>query len=240
MNRKAPARRAVKRRRINFSAIILSVLIILAASLNLALYRITVAESTDAFDKAYAAAKETQTPVTYEQFYLAALEQYKTKNDIITDIAADYGSGKLEVMKIYDTISIPQAPTEDEESSLTLVIPVNGVYTADLQLAEIITDQQRGTVRVRIPRPELSDFTVDYDKAKLVDESGVVISAGKMSTPELARSQFEEKNIDVREQINTNKVFSENAAETARLKIISAVMAVNPYENVETEVEFIE
>ncbi|WP_044974511.1 hypothetical protein [Ruminococcus sp. HUN007] len=239
MSRKLPARRAVKRRRINFSAIILAVLIILAASLNLALYRTTVEESTSAFDKAYTESKEAQTPLTYEQYYLAALEQYKTTNDIRTDITADYGNGKLEVMKIYDTVAIPQTAEEDGVSSLTLVIPVNGVYTADLQLAEFITDQQRRTVMVRIPYPELSDITVDYDNAKLVDESGIVISAGKMTTPELAHSEFEEKSIDVRELISSNKVFSENAAETVRRKITSAIMALNPYEDVITEVEFI-
>ena len=235
---KAPARRA-RKRRINFTAIVLAVFIILAASMNLTLYRLTVENGSAAFDEAYQQSKEAQTPLTYEQFYLAALEQYKTKNDVITSVSADYGSGKLEIMKVCDSVCIPQSEAEDVESSLTLVVPFSGVYTVDLQLAEFITDQERGTVTVRVPYPEISDFTIEYEKAKLLDESGLTVSYGKMSTPELARGEFEEKNIDLREQITENKVFTENAAETARRKITSAIMVLNPYEDVTVEVEFI-
>ena len=239
MNNKSPARRAVKRRRINFTAIILAVFIVLAASMNLTLYRLTVENAGEAFDAAYQTAKEAQTPLTYEEFYLAALEQYKTKNDITSAISADYGTGKLEVMKICDSVCIPQSTEEDEDSSLTLVIPFNGVYTIDLSLAEFITDQERGIITVRVPYPEIADFKVEYENAKLLDDSGITVTLGKITTPELARSEFEEKNIDLREQISENKIFTENAAETARRKIISTLMALNPYEDITTEVEFI-
>ena len=204
------------------------------------LYRLAVENGSAAFDEAYQSSKETQTPLTYEQFYLAALEQYKTKNDVTAAIGADYGTGKLEVMKIYDSVRISQSALEDEESALTLVIPFSGVYTIDLQLAEFITDQERGIVTVRVPYPEIADFKVEYENAKLLDDSGITISYGKMTTPELARGEFEEKNINLREQITENKVFSQNAAETARQKIISTIMALNPYEDVITEVEFID
>ena len=239
MDKKSPARRAVKRRRINFTAIILAVFIVLTASMNLTLYKLTVENAGEAFDAAYQTAKEAQTPLTYEEFYLAALEQYKTKNDVNTAVSADYGSGKLEVMKICDSVCIPQSSLEDEESSLTLVIPFNGVYTIDLSLAEFITDQERGIVTVRVPYPEIADFKVEYENAKLLDDSGITVTLGKTTTPELARGEFEEKNIDLREQISENKIFTENAAETARRKIISTLMALNPYEDIITEVEFI-
>lgn len=239
MNNKSPARRAVKRRRINFTAIVLAVFIVLAASMNLTLYKLTVENAGEAFDAAYQTSKESQTPLTYEQFYLAALEQYKTKNDLTTAVSADYGTGKLEVMKICDSVCIPQSASEDEDSSLTLVIPFNGVYTIDLQLAEFITDQERSIVTVRVPYPEVSDFKVEYENARLLDDSGITVTIGKMTTPELARGEFEGKNIDLREQITENKIFTENAAETARQKIISTIMALNPYEEVTVEVEFI-
>ncbi len=239
MNNKSPARRAVKRRRINFTAIVLAVFIILTGSMNLTLYRLTVENAGAAFDAAYQTAKEAQTPLTYEEFYLAALEQYKTKNDITSAISADYGTGKLEVMKICDSVCIPQSTEEDEDSSLTLVIPFNGVYTIDLSLAEFITDQERGIVTVRVPYPEIAEFKVDYENAKLLDDSGITVTLGKITTPELARGEFEEKNIDLREQITENKIFTENAAETARRKIISTLMALNPYEDITTDVEFI-
>ena len=239
MNNNSPARRAVKRRRINFTAIILAVFIVLAASMNLTLYRLTVENAGAAFDAAYQTAKEAQTPLTYEEFYLAALEQYKTKNDVMTSISADYGTGKLEIMKICDSVCIPQSALEDEESSLTLLIPFNGVYTIDLSLAEFITDQEREIITVRVPYPEIADFKVEYENAKLLDDSGITVTLGKITTPELARSEFEEKNIDLREQISENKIFTENAAETARQKIISTIMALNPYDDVTVEVEFI-
>ena len=124
-------------------------------------------------------------------------------------------------MKICDSVCIPQSASEDEDSSLTLVIPFNGVYTIDLQLAEFITDQERSIVTVRVPYPEVSDFKVEYENARLLDDSGITVT------------------IDLREQITENKIFTENAAETARQKIISTIMALNPYEEVTVEVEFI-
>ncbi len=235
MNRKTNLRRARRRRR-NLLTFILTVVCLAAAFETGSFYKKAVETGSLAFTESYKQAKDTVYPVTKDQFYKAALEQYTTKNDLRSEALDYYADGKLVVQKVYDTFTADDRFSNDTDEVLTLEVPCFSFFTTDLQYVEILTDQQRSTVKVRMPRPELTDITIDYEGAKLKDSSGILTS-GRSETPDLAREYFDEGII--REEMISNRVLSEKAAAAAEKKIISAVMAMNPYEEVTVEVEFI-
>ncbi|MBP1592036.1 MAG: DUF4230 domain-containing protein [Oscillospiraceae bacterium] len=235
MNKKTVSRRARRRRR-NLISVVLAVFCLVSAFAIGSYYKKAIEAGSLAFNESYQQTKADLYPTAKDQFYKAALEQYTTKSDLQSAVITDYAGGKLEVQKVYDTVTTDGRFSDDTDEMLTLEVPCSGIFTTDLQYAEVITDQQRMTVKVRMPRPELTDITIDYEGAKLKDQAGI-LTGGRSESSELAREYFDEGII--REELISNKLLAEKASEAAEKKIISAVMAANPYEDVTVEVEFI-
>lgn len=231
--------RKKKRRSVNITAFLYAFLIILTAVINLSLYRSTVKKAEKAFTASYTSETENQKNDANEKFYEAALEQYRSENDINTDIPTENNEGKLQVLKINDTICIPQSAESGAEEGSYLEVPCTGIFTVDLSISEFITDRQRSAVTVRIPQPELTSFTIDFDNAKLKNSSGIIISNGKMTSSELAHQLMSEDDPVIKETLLSNKIFSENAASAAQKIISELILAYNPYETITADVEFI-
>lgn len=225
------------RRKINLAAVIPAVLIIAVSVINIILYKKAVNSGADAFSQGYFNFRDSQSEQTYDEFYEAAVEQYKPVYSLITDITTE--NGFLSVFTAHDTSYIPQEASDSVESPFYIALTCSGTFTVDMHSAEIITDEQRKTVTVRIPRPELTDFTVDFDSAELINTSGIKISSPGKSASEYAHEAAEEDDPVLMEKMLENKVFCENARDAAQKKIIQLIKAENPYEDVTVEVEFI-
>lgn len=214
-------------------------MILITAVINLAVYKGTVKKGSEAFTNYFYSVRDSQTSETRTRFYNAALEQYRTENKINTYIPTENNEGKLQVLKISDTVCIPQSEEDGGETGSYLEVPCSGIYTADLNLSEFITDQQRYSVTVRIPKPQLTSFTIDFDNIKLKNSSGIIISNGNYTLSELAEQQIQEDDPVIRETLMSNRIFSESAEEAAGKIITELILAYNPYEKITVDVEFI-
>ncbi|MCQ2465491.1 MAG: hypothetical protein MJ095_07910 [Oscillospiraceae bacterium] len=232
-------RKRKRRRTVNLAAVVPALLIVTVFIVNLCINSSTVKKGSKAFMNAYETERDAAAPTVYEDFFKSALEQYRTKNEINTEIPTENYDGKIEVFRICDTACIPQTEDGNDDPTAYLEVPCTGVYTVNLNYTEFITDLQRNSVTLRIPRPELTEFTVDTENAKLKNGQGIIISNSKMTSSEYIQSHVEENDPVIRESILNNTVFTENACEAAKKRISQIIMAYNPFESIDAEVEFI-
>lgn len=233
---KAGSRRRT-RRRINLTAVIPASLIIIVSCISISLYNKTVRTGAEAFSAAYSDSRDKVSDEISREFYNAALVQYKPVYSTVTDMETE--NGLLEVFRVSDISYIPHSPAGGVETPFYIEIPCSGIYTVNMQNSEIINDEQRKHVTVRIPQPELTDFTVEFESARLIDTSGITISSVGKSASEYAHEAADEDDPVLMENMLANRIFTENAEEAAKKILVQAISARNPFLDITVEVEFI-
>ena len=123
-----------------------------------------------------------------------------------------------------------------------LEVPGYGVFTVDLQSAEFIIDNERGYVLIRLPYPELSEFTIDYENVEVLnfEDSGIFKNSAKVGE-DLARKQLQSAELTMRQSVNSNQKYYQAAENDATNILLNLVKQLNPQiENLVVDVEFIE
>lgn len=226
-------------RRINKGAVILSVIAIALAAANIYLYNDTLERGGKAFREAFDISQKETDRDTFDRFYAAAFEQYRTKNDILTEISSDNKGGRLNVLSISDEVFIIQENADSEnDSSVWLRVPFEGSFSIDPGTCEFITDSQRNVIKARIPRPEFAEFTADYEHSSLVTFSKASPEGISANGESAARQQIQENDIRIQEYISSNKKYCENASAAAEKTVRQILLALNTYENIRIEIEF--
>jgi len=229
-----------KKRSVNLTGVVILILIIISLILNICLHSSAVKKGAEEYTNAYNGAKNGVISDSHELFYQAAIDQYKTVSEMTTEISTENNEGILEVLRFNDVINVPQNLTDKTGAACYLSVPCSGVFTVDLNLSEFITDKQRNHVTVRIPRPELSALTIDFENVKLRNSSGVIISNSKATDPDSIQQQFEEDDPVLREAVLSNPVFADAAVQAAQKKISELIKAYNPFEDVSADTELLE
>ena len=209
----------------------------------------------------YQNVKQEVSDSTYDEFYQKAYDISEENHHVSNQVSITLGSlkeqAKMEVLKI-STVEY-KTPEDDEGdvienilSSIStffkgnvvswLEVPGYGVFTVDLQSAEFIIDNERGYVLIRLPSPELSEFTIDYENVEILnfEDSGIFKNPVKIGE-DLARKQLQSAELTMRQNANSNQDYYQ-AAEKGAAKILSnLVKQLNPQiENLVVDVEFIE
>ncbi len=254
-----------KRRSVNLAAVIPAVLIIVFSFISSSLYKKAVITGSEAMKLSYQEQKLKKSAEYYDRFYQSAVMQYSPKYTLSTDIASVNGGSVMNILEINDTAFIKQetgseplpapaeekaeTPEETEEaetettvqnSEATLELPFRGTFTLNLNMCEIITDEYNNSVKVRIPHPELTEFAIDFENARLTGPSGILVSNSEKTSSETAREQFTENDPAIREYIISAPVFSDLADRAAMEKIRLALLALNPHNDITIETEFAE
>ena len=163
---------------------------------------------------------------------------------------------KLEVLKVSEvTYETPQPKDqgwfEELVTSITgifaadvvswLEVPGNGVFTVNLQASEFIIDEERKYVLIRVPNPELTEFTIDYENVELLlfEEGGAFKNSAKYGVDK-AIEQLQSAELTMMQKVNNNQEFYKRARESTEKMLVNLVTQLNPQlEDLVVKVEFI-
>ena len=88
--------------------------------------------------------------------------------------------------------------------------------------------------------PELSRFTIDYENVSLLNFSTGLTNGSIEKGEELAHNQLQEGDMRIRENILSNQKIILSADSAAKKIVKQLLVSVNPAEDIEIIVEFIE
>ncbi len=181
----------------------------------------------------------------YERSYSFAEKQHHVSNDVSITIGTLQEQAKLEVLTISEVEYV--TPDDEEKKNIFetiantvtgwfksdviswLEVPGHGVFTVDLQSAEFIIDNQRQYVLIRVPRPELTNFTIDYSNVQLlkIEDNGLFKNSAKVGE-DVAREQLQSAELSMRQNANTNQAFYKSACDSTEKILKTLVAQLNP------------
>ncbi len=190
----------------------------------------------------------------YEKSYNAAEKTHHVSNEISISIGSLREESRLEVLKVSNVAyEIRDSESEnilysivdhirDRDVSSWMKVPGNGVFTVNLQTAEFIIDDDRQYVLIRLPKPELTEFTIDYSNVEELyfDDKGAFKNSAMVGV-ELAREQLESAELDLRAEITSNQRFYQSACDAAENILTNLVRELNPeMPELTVDIEFME
>jgi hypothetical protein len=212
---------------------------------------------TNAVKNSYTATKDEVAGKIYQDFYDSSYNAAEAAHHVSNAVSISIGSlreeQKLEVLKVSD---VTYEVTKDEDSNLiskvsnaikgdleTLYeIPGDGVFTVNLKAGDIAIDNERQYVLIRVPSPELSEFTIDFENVQLLyfDKGGVFNNSAKVGVKD-AMEHLQNAELTLRQEITSNQRFYQSAKDSAVNIITNLVRQLNPQlEDLTVEVEFID
>lgn len=224
------------------SALVFSLLIVVFCVLSILIYKagrnIVINAAKDAYNEASASAYDQH----YQEFYDRGEAAYHVNNEVTIVIGPIEEKSELEVLTVGATVFVNSGETVWEEISGT------SSYTVNLKAAEYAVDNQRKTVYIRLPEPQLKEkVSIDEDHLHVYE----LIGDGKINNliQDITGSiqQGEAEAVEMRKKGSSmilSKIMENNAyfnhAKTAAESIIkNLVVSVNPnVSDIRVEVDF--
>lgn len=197
----------------------------------------------------------------YQSFYDTAYNRAEKAHHVSNRVSVSIDSlreiQELEVLAVSEVSYQVETPEEQEgiqgaitgitglfnrDSESWLEVPGNGVFTVDLQAGEFIIDAERQLVLIRIPSPELSNFTLDYENVEVLyfDEGGVFKNSAKYGVDK-AVEQLRNAELDMVQRISNNQELYKRARDIAKDMLTRLVKQLNPHlPDLAVEVEFLD
>lgn len=212
----------------------------------------------EAAGNAFEAAKEAAASETYQSFYetsyASAEKAHHASNRATISLGNLRETQKLEVLAVSEVSYQAEAPEKDSQGILPditdwfdeelvswLEIPGNGVFTVDLQLGEFIIDNDRQSVLVRIPGPELTNFAIDYGNVEVLyfEKGGAFKNSAKYGI-EKAMEQLQDAQLEMQQSVSNNQTLYKRARTASENMLIRLVKELNPQlPDLIVEVEFL-
>lgn len=209
---------------------------------------------------AFMQAKDAESYKVYQAFYETSYEAAEKAHHVSNRVSVSIGdlceTQKLEVLAVSEVSYQENTPEEKEgvqgvisditgilnrEPTSWLEIPGSGVFTVNLQLGEFIIDNERQSVLIRIPTPELTNFTLDYEDVEILyfEEGGLFKNSVKYGAAK-AREQLQDAQLEMQQQVSNNQALYKRAEESAENMLIRLVKALNPQSpDLTVQVEFL-
>ena len=223
----------------------------------------SIDEGTDAVKDAYADKKNEVAAKVYDSFYQKSYDISEEKHHVKNEVLINFGSlreeSRLEVLRVSNVEYV--TPESDEGKTFIddivdrllepiysrnvvvwLEVPGNGIFTVDIKSSEFIFDNERRYVLLRIPSPELTEFSIDYANVALLNfkDGGLLKNPPKVGE-DLAREQLQAAELGMRQEMYTNQRFYQSAKEAAVSILTSFVKELNPgISDLTVEVEFMD
>ena len=183
----------------------------------------------------------------YNAAYEHNEKEYHVTNDVQISIGKLQTESKLEVLKVYDIeYEIYNDTNALGGNTIWLEVPGKGTYTVDLSISEFIADAARHYILVRVPKPKITQFSLDYANIVplLADKSGFTRITDYSSYEygiELAQQQLETASQEIQDELNANTKYYESAKTNTKTILEHLVKQVNPLiPDLIVEVEFID
>ena len=202
--------------------------------------------SREAASQAYEASKNSQMEEKYTEYYessyASAEEKSHVKNRVAIYVDSLQTEPKLEVLRVSDVeYSIVEPEKNGGNVSSWLEIPGYGVFTVDLSAGEFIVDNERENVLVRVPKPELTELTLDYDGIKELFWKQGYRDYSYGTGEALAQEQLNDGYLQIRRYMTSNQKLYNSAAEAAVNMITFLVKQLNPgIPDLQVAVEFMD
>lgn len=182
---------------------------------------------TDSFNES----KESVYNDFYFYAYNNAEEKYHVSNDVKINIDSILEVSKLQVYEAYDTEYVINKMEDNDYESW---YEINGkcVYYVDLSQSEILVDQVRKAVTVRIPRPE-KEFKVETPENLLFADKTIKLGVLEFNNGSSRIGETDAHNAEVKgyelivEYFMTNGTLDSKAEDAAVRMITSLVNEAN-------------
>lgn len=179
-----------------------------------------------------------------DKFYQAAYDYAEAKHHVSNVITINVEDIKnicrLEVLSVSDTEFIIKNADDDSEIYSWLEVRGIGIFTIDLSVSEFITDAERQYVLVNIPKPALTECTVEAT-GKHFWKNNSIFNGSISDGIKLSQEQLSEGRLLLEESIKRNRRFYESAKKSAENMVEFRVRQWNPdLPDLQVEVNFIE
>lgn len=221
----------------------------------------SVTVGTGAAMDSFGPAKDQASNEAYQFFYDASYDAAEKAHHVSNNVSITIGDlkeeQKLEVLKVSDVAYETPKPTDqnwfdefikgitgifDAEVVSWLEVPGNGVFTVNLQAGEFIIDEERQYVLIRVPGPELTEFTIDYENVELLlfEEGGAFKNSAKYGIDK-AIEQLQSAELTMMQNVANNQEFYQRARTSTENMLENLVRQLNPQlPDLVVEVEFID
>lgn len=188
---------------------------------------ITCEAALSSYADSYNEAKNSVYNDFYSYAYNNAEKKHHVSNDVSIIIDSILEVSRLQVFEAYDTEYVINK-TEDNDYESWYEIDGKCVYYVDLSRSEILVDQSRKAVTVRIPRPE-KEFTVDTPKKLLYADNTVKIGTIEFNNGSSRKGETDAHNAEVKGYELIVEYFMKNGtleskAEDAAVRMITSLV----------------
>ena len=109
----------------------------------------------------------------YDYYYEKGEEKYHISNSTEIVVSDLQEKAKLEVLRVCETDYIIKDKGSNElGADIWMKYIAHGTYTIDMTRAEFIVDDVHNSIKVRVPRPRITDFNIDTE-SKLLYKKGI-------------------------------------------------------------------
>ena len=220
-------------------SVILVVIIVILIIVSLLLLSNAITVGAASAKRSYLDEKNRKAEEVREGFYTAAREHYAVKNDVTINVEEIRKIEELEVLKVSDVEYIIDEEESRKGTTMWLEVPGTGTFTVDLKTSEIIVDDERGYVHVRLCVPELKNCDIDYSNVQLLNVKESIGNGSDKIGEEEAMKKLGEAQLMIRESIESDQQFLESAKNSARALVTSSIKAIlADRDDIVVEVEF--
>lgn len=213
--------------------VVLISLTLLVLGGNILLWRHGLSRLKSAFAQGYSLSKDTTAAEVEQKFYDEAYKYYEskyhTRDEMTISVDSLRNESKLEILQVSDVkYVIENEDNNDEHLTAWLKVPGHSVFTVDLSLAEFIVDSERELVTVRLPKPELGNFTIDYDAVEILKFKDGYLNESNKYGAALARRQLATAGEEMRADFSVNQMYIESAKTSAEKILVQLIQEINP------------
>lgn len=233
-----------------------AVLLILCVLWTIDLFSIGADAARSSFDQAKNDSSNETYEKIYDYSYSSAEKAHHVSNQVSITIDKLKKENKLQVLEAIDVGYV--APEEVDSTLLSqikdtitdvfigdvkswLSVPATGIYTVNLQASEFIIDDYRQFVLIRVPNPELSNFSIDYSNVEILyfENNGLFNNSAKVGVQD-AINQLKKQELRLRQSMINNQRFYKGACDSTTKILSNLVRQLNPsIPDLTIEVEFI-
>lgn len=220
--------------------------------INVLLFPKVIAKGAEAAGNAFDVAKVAEKAKVYDEYYerhlAAAKENYHVSNRTVIVIDKMRECAQLEVLRV-NAVGYSMEDQKDNRTATSWIkVSGTGVFTADLAASEYLVDNEHQYIRIRVPKPELTHFTIEtreqliYEDGTLEPISGFSIFNGSnREGTNLAQKQVSQASLDAKASITSNQRFHQSAEKSAQILITNLIKEFNPeIPDLTVEVEFMD
>ncbi len=230
VNKKSKKKRKNSATKNYVRALLMLIIAIIVAAGAFVLFSQTAKKAAGSAKEAYNNSKNLKADEIYSEYYQNAFDKAEKKYHVSNRAAIDITSIKelsnLEVLSVSDVEYIV-SEKEYDKGDIWVEFKGEGVYTIDMSLCEVITDDERSAVLVRIPSPVLTHVRIKESNVLLYKDKSLrnySIDDGADLAKEMESKGFEQ----LRTYMKTNPNFYESAKNSAESLLTTLVKECNP------------